>query len=111
MNAKKINEILDDIDKILSKADDTACTLWNILTAMRGPDDGDFPKKFEYTVPIRGAAFPLTAKNMDKFGENVADISRKPLPTDTMEEFNHYNEHINLAIVALHRINRTPYNK
>lgn len=54
---KQIEDVLIKRDK--PEDEIAAKELWNILTALRGPDDMqnvDF--KYHYTIPIRRAAFP-----------------------------------------------------
>jgi len=55
-------EVLDYLDVVLMRGDRTAREVWNVLTALRGPDIRDVPSlKMYTTVPIRAAAFPRTA--------------------------------------------------
>lgn len=59
---RELRAILDKIDTVLAKHDDTAAELWNVLTALRGPDSSASNNKSVTTVPIRRVAFPLTAR-------------------------------------------------
>ena len=54
----KTREVLDTIDALLVNGDQTSVELWEILTALRGPDDDDECYKSMTTMPIRAAAFP-----------------------------------------------------
>lgn len=54
-----VREMLDKIDVFLSTAPiDEAQQLWDVLTALRGPDDDDPELKSRTTTHIRAAAFP-----------------------------------------------------
>jgi hypothetical protein len=55
----KVRALLDQIDSffITEEAADTR-PLWDILTALRGPDNDDEEAKETTTIPIRRAAFP-----------------------------------------------------
>lgn len=56
-------EVLDAIDQFLAQGPDhEARNLWQVLTALRGPDDGNDQAKDQITAPIRGAAFPRCLK-------------------------------------------------
>jgi len=56
-------QVLDIIDKFLvGDFMNEARKLWDILAALRGPDDAKIGDKNGTTCPIRCAALPLTAK-------------------------------------------------
>jgi len=63
--------VLDVVDRALAKGDDTSRDVWNVLTALRGPDLGDsaYTHKLQNTIPIRRAALPKTTT-----GINPADF-------------------------------------
>jgi hypothetical protein len=54
-------EVLDIIDTLLARENRESRYLWNVLTALRGPDSEDEPLKVATTAGIRTATFPLTA--------------------------------------------------
>jgi hypothetical protein len=58
----KVREILDTLDAFFTTEDlkDTK-PLWDILSALRGPDNSDEEVKDSTTIPIRCAAFPKLA--------------------------------------------------
>jgi hypothetical protein len=58
-------QILDVIDRELATGSDAAQELWDVLSALRGPDIGDTGIKEDSTIPIRRAAFPETAAKTD----------------------------------------------
>lgn len=73
----KVREILDKIDDVLADDSPAGRQLWEVLTALRGPDSGNTVDKKTKTVPIRRAAFPKTAAKNDEFGNafpNGADF-------------------------------------
>ena len=61
-------QVLNIIDKFLvggvrdARLESEAKKLWDVLAALRGPDDDSVGNKDNTTCPIRCAAFPLTAK-------------------------------------------------
>ena len=57
---------LDDIDAVLSRGDRTAEDLWNVLTALRGPDNKEHADKAAFTVHVRIGALPRTAQAMHR---------------------------------------------
>ena len=57
-----VREVLDVIDEFLARGDSRAGALWDVLTALRGPDDESKEQlKSSTTSHIRRAAFPLLA--------------------------------------------------
>jgi hypothetical protein len=57
-----VREILNLIDVKLSQGDHEASLLWDVLTALRGPDHKPFDLKMKaHTCDIRRAAFPKAA--------------------------------------------------
>ena len=75
-----LREHLDLIDQWLSEPSEHAVALWNVLTALRGPDSRNDPMKSATTAVIRAAAFPLTAQRLHqipatfRFGHNAVTI-------------------------------------
>lgn len=59
---KKVRKMLDRIDAFLAKPGKESEELWDILTALRGPDDQDNVVKEATTAVIRWQAFPRTAR-------------------------------------------------
>ena len=101
--------VLDLIDRTLAGKDqESARELWDVLTAMRGPDDDNNTAKMVYTVPIRSAAFPKTAARYLKNEGRVAG-SRAIMAVDAADPAaykswhrgvvtqGHYREHIEKA--------------
>lgn len=54
---KNLRQALDIIEELLSEHDYSS-PLWDVLTALRGPDSGDDSVKYATTCVIRTAAFP-----------------------------------------------------
>lgn len=60
-----VRAMLNQIERyLLNSPRDRSRALWDILTALRGPDDGDEQVKDAATIPIRRAAFPKLAELM-----------------------------------------------
>ena len=106
-------EMLDVIDEFLSKRDAEASKLWDVLTALRGPDTSDYDKT-ETTVHIRSAAFPKTEKSsnppVDMPGYtsqlNGALFASSPMlynktPFSISLTYSHFMNHIRNAALAL----------
>lgn len=53
-----LKQMLSVLDQFLLRANRPAADLWNVLTALRGPDTLEEHLKEAYTIPIRHAAFP-----------------------------------------------------
>lgn len=62
-----VRNILDTIDEFLvdNISNGEGGKLWDVLTALRGPDDeSDWASKYTATGPIRAAAFPRFAEGL-----------------------------------------------
>lgn len=95
-------EVLASID--LTAAELTfkeAQKLWNILCALRGPDDGDLELKLRTTAIIRGAALPKLAARNNAYSNNIRESRPiyKCLPDPPPET--HFGWHIEAAAKAL----------
>ncbi len=64
----KVREVLDQLDQVLAVGDADARALWNVLSALRGPDSKDRDLKSATTSVIRYTAFPLAAKDATGHG-------------------------------------------
>lgn len=103
-----VNAVLDRIDEVLASGGAESRQLWDILTALRGPDSGDIVVKRDYTAPIRAAAFPRSADANSRF--SLAFMWPTTLPSvHTAQLDQHFFSHIDTALTALHEINRTPF--
>lgn len=60
-----VRAALDYLDTILSRGGQDAQDLWDILTALRGPDEHHYDDEVDHkktvTIPVRLAALPRTA--------------------------------------------------
>lgn len=116
-NMNRVKQILNDLDELFSERTDAARVMWNILTALRGPDNEDQDDKY-YTVAVRRAAFPKTANKADL--GHIFDIVSGPLfaypggnyrlPNITALrswdlESDHFHSHIEGAAYALRELN------
>lgn len=73
MSRRNFRTELARIDRFLAKGDDQSEYLWQVLSALRGPDVDNFwgRKKTAYTVPIRRVALPLCAKKADRLNSPI----------------------------------------
>jgi hypothetical protein len=119
-------EIIDEIDKVLVEGGEDAKCLWDILTALRGPDaDPDRwnePLKKKYTAPLRGVVFP---KTLERARGGLTEVERQlptfakdlgfqvdggsvgqPTPEETFLNTSHWSSHHRLACKAWERLHR-----
>lgn len=104
--ALTLRQVLNVIDVALAKKNDTSTKVWDVLTALRGPDSGaEYMKKETGTVYVRHAAFPKTSKKADEnFGYlNGAQFSAgaHALVVPSRSEGGHFNGHLRRAAEAL----------
>ena len=80
-----------------SQKDDCAygASIWDLLTALRGPDDGDIEVKQVYTGPIRKIVFG--DKTWQSPGEKLGGRARKKLNA-------HFCRHYQCAVEAAYDI-------
>jgi hypothetical protein len=115
---KTVNDMLNDLDEFfLTAPKSDVVHLWDILAALRGPDDIDTELKTRTTARIRSLAFPRTAA----YGaEDLPATFAQPgsgMPTlSPMEQgriyaghhsLYHFFSHIEYADTALRAIGRT----
>lgn len=116
---RKVRRVLDIIDRTLLVGDDAAEELWEILTALRGPDfegtlepDGrvSWSIKEDTTAVIRTAAFPRTARasciDAIRIGASFAAPGRtlgkvSKCAVGASYSVGHFMSHINRAAAAL----------
>lgn len=107
MKKTELRKALDAIDRVLVRNDDTAAQLWDVLSALRGPDNESYIFKHDHIVPIRRAAFPQTAESVSETGgyTNRADFSEatfvQPATPDFMGTDGHIISHAKRAAWAL----------
>ena len=98
-------ELLHEIDRMLMNGDSEAGKLWDILSALRGPDNHSEAAK-EATIKVRAAAFPLTAERVNSHGKYFS-FSNSPLfgscgyEEKRAEGGTHFEYHIDTALDAL----------
>ena len=92
---------LDLIDTLLRA--EYGHDLWNILTALRGPDSRNRGIKYATTCVIRNAAFPGRPTNgLSVFKDDCPLYAkRRERLFDEHEESNHFREHIQDAFDSL----------
>lgn len=67
-------QVLDIVDTALARGNSTSEKLWDVLTALRGPDTNEYYLKSEITVLIRRKALPKTTKAHMDSGATLADF-------------------------------------
>ena len=72
-----VRGMLDLIDKFLARCDGESGNLWDVLSALRGPDDDDEITKKKTTIPIRAAAFPKLKKALDSSSRWISGPSNR----------------------------------
>lgn len=95
---------LDYLDKILVRQDQTSRELWNVLTALRGPDvdiGPPYDTKEATTVHIRRAAFPLCKTIEDYVNGATFFTSSEFAPRQAYRVSTHFSNHIADAAKAL----------
>lgn len=106
---KTARDVLNIIDDFLSLGGVNDCErkmLWDVLTALRGPDDETYSLKMESTIPIRRAAFPKIASNsriqretlLATFGTAQYKFNRHVFDTG---RYSHFGSHVINAASAL----------
>ena len=77
--------------------------LWDVLTALRGPDSRDRKVKYATTAVIRQAAFPKRpCEDRSVFGTDSAEYAeRRREMFAAREGHNHFREHVADAFTAL----------
>lgn len=109
---KAVRAELNHIEALLLKGGEDARHLWDILSALRGPDEKDGPDKNVTTCPVRRRAFPKLARHPAR--HNVpASFGRRGevnprMPVVFMENAvadrrfpTHFERHIRKAAVAI----------
>ena len=110
----KVRAALDAIEDILMNADQDSADLAAILSALRGPDDGNEEKKAQTTIPVRCVTFPrlsaargylpITGSRCWSFGVYGKAYSLvAPAPVDHSKAPDHFSEHYKMAYNALMR--------
>ena len=105
-----LNEMLDMIDKFLTY-NPKASVLWDILSALRGPDSDDMELKEQTTIHIRSAAFPLTATvgslcGIAYFAKKEDASKRLPYFAKRVNTHPHFMFHYQEAVRQLIQLNR-----
>lgn len=72
----KVREVLNQLDEVLSLDNPDSKELWNVLTALRGPDNDLDSHKFATTGLIRAKAFPKSYSK--SYSNNLADLISGP---------------------------------
>lgn len=108
----EVRAALKTLDTILKRGDNGSQALWDILTALRGPDGADYGKK--KTVEVRARAFPQTSEIAKRNGCGVNGAFMDPANGMLAGEYDeqrflevqphHFRQHIYRARSALARL-------
>lgn len=108
---KAVRAELDHIEKLLLKGGEDARHLWDILSALRGPDEKDGPDKNMTTCPVRRRAFPKLARHPARYNVEASFRRRggvnPRMPVvfqyvlGTHLHATHFEHHIRKAAVAI----------
>lgn len=98
---KTPRQMLDEIDEYLAVGDAYSQQLWDVLCALRGPDQPRDEQKDVTTAPIRSAAFPRTYDAFD--GAMVLPAAFRPVEAfdPTALRGGHFSSHIRFAAEVL----------
>ena len=99
---KTFRDILNDIDDWSVSAHFREVEkLWDVLTALRGPDSGDWNTKRETTVVIRAIALPKLYNSFQALldSEDKTTINESFLSIEHTSK--HFSNHIISAAIAL----------
>lgn len=98
-------QMLKQIDAFLSRKGEQGERLWDVLSALRGPDFYAFNEKAQSTVPIRNAAFPKTAAAINAGTNlsvnNIATLGGSEKFITPTTKSRHFNEHAEKAANVL----------
>jgi hypothetical protein len=106
---KKLREALDQIDELLLDPL-LSRDLWDVLTALRGPDSENGVLKVLYTAPLRSAAFPRFCVPTCYCGEDtgfnrwsVQVGGELPSSAKVYPYSEHFFAHVRSALIAIER--------
>lgn len=99
-------QLIREIDRWSETAELTEVhRLWDILTAMRGPDSDDIDIKYETTARVRHLAFPALAGRAGAIVRGGADdmerLEDEVKSAHFRQESWHFRRHIEMALRAL----------
>ena len=107
------NEVLDAINNFIADRDVQTREkdrLWDVLSALRGPDfmDDEAPLwygiKLETTAKIRSCAFPALSNNLWGLTVCVGKVNLNVL--QDVWAYKHFNQHVKNAVLALRKMER-----
>lgn len=107
-------EVLDALDEWFAHrpTGQSRKNVWDILSALRGPDDKrEFEKKATFTNPIRTHAFPKLREALQDdplmFPSTFAPDGEPLPPIDSLDIWDHFENHARRAIRALKSFPKT----
>jgi len=102
-------ETLKEVVRMLNKGNEGSRALWLVLTALRGPDDGDLNLKARTTARLRGA-IGLRESPGTYIGAHVIKTKREELPEADYGPLGtgHFATHYIMAVRALNELYQKP---
>jgi hypothetical protein len=99
---RTLRSALDAIQDMLD-GQEYSGELWDVLTALRGPDSRDRKVKYATTAVIRSAAFPKRpCEERSVFGKDSDElVKRRSSLFSKKLDNNHFREHVRDAFTAL----------
>lgn len=95
---KQARKLLDEVVKFINQADrDAAENLWNILTALRGPDDDTRLVKAQTTERIRSI---IGLQDGSTFTVSHAKLTATALQ-ERCSQHHHFNSHYRRAVKSI----------
>lgn len=106
---EKLREVLNSIDEMLSKGWDSSSAghkLWDILSALRGPDNGEDSLKYATTGIIRRKAFPKTFTRITGLSSTRAvsapdSFEKLAVRREQANAYDHFSRHYRRAFHSL----------
>jgi hypothetical protein len=103
----KVRQILNQLEEVLIVGDRDARDTWDILSALRGPDEGQGK---HFTVRVRREAFPRIGAKATSADFNIvmslgALFAARDAAsyTEELPIGGHFNKHLGAAVQALER--------
>ena len=102
MTPKTLRGALNQIQSMLTKQPYSG-DLWDVLSAIRGPDSRNRKLKYATTALIRSKAFPeRPCETRSIFGPDSKSMaSRRKAMFKNKEDYNHFREHTRDAFASL----------
>jgi len=108
MMEARTREVLDMLDEVLMGDVQVAQEVWDVLTALRGPDSDNNKVKRKTTWVIRAAAFPKTVKFFYQQLPARFELDRLDFSTVGLDMTSHFADHVTWAACILGLAQKPP---